>query len=103
MTSASNVFRSNDYTSDTIVIVPRSIFTVTDADHTIKFTSTAYDYTEPVTDCTSYPRRHWIHLLYKNEDDSTTVNVEDGRNNPYYASDSEVEEEGHPSKRLKLA
>ncbi|KAK1386344.1 hypothetical protein POM88_024079 [Heracleum sosnowskyi] len=80
MTSASNVFRSYLNLDDSsIVIVPRSIFTVTDTDTMIKFTSNA--------------RRHWIHLLYKNEDDSTTVNVEDGRNNPYYASDSEVEEE----------
>ncbi|KAK1382024.1 hypothetical protein POM88_019759 [Heracleum sosnowskyi] len=77
MTSASNVFRSNDYTSDTIVIVPRSIFTVTDADHTIKFTSNA--------------NKQWIHLLYKNEDDNTTVNVEDERNT-LSASDLEVED-----------
>ncbi|KAK1386340.1 hypothetical protein POM88_024075 [Heracleum sosnowskyi] len=73
MTSASNIFGPG------IVIVPRSIFTVTDADHTIKFTSKA--------------SKHWIHLLYKNEDDNTTVNVEDERNT-LSASDLEVEDGG---------
>ncbi|KAK1386343.1 hypothetical protein POM88_024078 [Heracleum sosnowskyi] len=90
MTSASNVLRlrsDTGFEDSSIVIVPRSIFTVTDADHTIKFTSTA--------------RKHWIHLLYKTEDDNTTVNVEDERNT-LSASDLEVEDGGHPSKRLKL-
>lgn len=91
MTSASNILRSrhqDERHQSGVKIVPRSIFTVTDTDHAIKVKSNASS--------------HWIHLLYKNEDDSTSVNVEDERNNPL-ASDLEVEEEGgYPSKRLKL-
>nr|XP_017220706.1 PREDICTED: uncharacterized protein LOC108197553 isoform X2 [Daucus carota subsp. sativus] len=67
MTTASNIFESH-IDSSGIVIVPRSIFTVTDTDHTITFASRA--------------RRHWIHLLYKNEDNSITLNVADEENTP---------------------
>ncbi|XP_063946914.1 TMV resistance protein N-like isoform X4 [Daucus carota subsp. sativus] len=65
MTSASNIFKSR-IDSSGIVIVPRSIFTVTDTDHTIIFASTV--------------DRHWIHLLYKNEDNNITLNVADEEN-----------------------
>ncbi|KAL8116960.1 TMV resistance protein N-like [Apium graveolens] len=90
MSSASNIVRSwNGHKmihGSYMVMIPRSIFRVTETDHTIKFTSNA--------------RRHWIHLLYKNEDDSATVNVEDERD--LSACDFRVEEGGYPSKRLKL-
>ncbi|WOG81495.1 hypothetical protein DCAR_0100644 [Daucus carota subsp. sativus] len=64
-TSASNIFESYTFSSN-IVIVPRSIFRVTDTDHTITFASTV--------------DRRWIHLLYKNEDNSITLNVADEGN-----------------------
>lgn len=82
-------FGKNDYES-LMVIVPISIFPVADGDEEIKLASdVAYI--------------HGIHLLYKSEDDSTTVDVEDERSSPS-DSDSDVnveEKRSYPSKRLK--
>lgn len=85
-----------------MVIVPRSIFPIKDGDEEIKLVSFAADI-------------NGIHLLYKSEYDSTTVDVENEKSNPSF-SDWEsnknwlslgstavnVEEEtSYPSKRLK--
>ena len=70
MTSTSNILESRIYDSG-IVIVPRSIFRVTDTDHTIKLA---------IKFASRGVNRHWIHLLYKNEDTSITHNVADEGN-----------------------
>ncbi|XP_063949885.1 disease resistance protein RPV1 isoform X2 [Daucus carota subsp. sativus] len=85
-TSANNIFESRIYSSS-IVIVPRSILTVTDSDHKIQFASRV--------------RRHWIHLLYKNEDNCITVNVADERNTPSANDTVDMSNDDHSASELE--
>nr|XP_017236071.1 PREDICTED: TMV resistance protein N-like isoform X1 [Daucus carota subsp. sativus] len=80
MTSTSNILESRIYDSG-IVIVPRSIFRVTDSDHTIKLTSKGVSgywiHLLYKNEDNTFAPRLWMHLLYKNEDTSITHIVAD--------------------------